>query len=111
MWLHASPNFIADTECVLPPTVRGCPPQWAAEETVNFAEQLRQYRRDRVYVFESSGAPIEDHVGRFRFVTPESYVYEVEPIGALEADPDRAALDTFRCCPRARVVRCLRKPR
>jgi len=72
---------------------------------------MRQYRRDRVYVFDSEGAPAISHIGRFSFITADSYMYAVQPIGDLERDPDRTALPSFRCCPRALVLSCVHSPR
>jgi hypothetical protein len=111
LWLHASPTFIADGDYILSPKDSGYPPRWASDEpTVRWAEDKNLYRRDRVCIFDSEGASAQDHIGRFSFVTPESYIYEVQPIGALEDDPDLPGHFSWRCCPRARVLSCLHHP-
>jgi hypothetical protein len=110
MWLHASPNFIAAGDYVLSPSESGHPPRWGDEATVRRAEALGLYRRDRIYIFDSAGAPVKDHINRFTFVTSESYIYEVKPIGKLESDTDRPGHFSFRRCVRAQVVRCRHWP-
>jgi hypothetical protein len=69
---------------------------------------MGQYRLDRVCIFQSGNAPIRDQVGRFQFTQNGESIFEVEPIGALEQDPDRTTqhlATAFRCCQRAWVLR------
>jgi hypothetical protein len=68
---------------------------------------MGQYRSDRVYVFDSDGVEIINQIGRFLFTMNGENIYEVEPLGELDIDPDVTTqhLDTkFRCCVRALVV-------
>ena len=107
MWLHASPNFIAAGTLVSPPAGSRVP-RWPGAQQ---AQLMGWYRPDRVCVFWSDeGVPVKDHVGRFDFVTDTTYIYEVEPIGELEADPAPGGHDSWRCCPAARVLSCHRSP-
>jgi hypothetical protein len=108
VWLHASPSFIATGDFVLPPSESGLSPQWLSDPAgVQRAEDFGTYRSDRVSIFDSEGVEAQDHIDRFSFVTPASYIYEVEPIGPLEPDP---AYFTFRFCLKAQVLRCLYAP-
>jgi hypothetical protein len=61
-----------------------------------------------VYLFHSEGVPAREHLGRFQFTTGRDVrIYQVEPDGELEPDPDPtvSGWPTFRCCRRALVVR------
>jgi len=108
MWLHASPNPIANGDFVLPVSESGLSPHWSSDQTtIEHAIGLGQYRPNRVSIFDSEGARAEDHIGRFSFVTSASYIYEVEPLGPTEQDPTHFS---FRFCLRARVVSCLYRP-
>ena len=108
MWLHASPEPI-DGGFVLPPSVTRVAPRRFGDELAR-AEALRHYSRACVYIFCSEGAPVTDHIGRFTFCDANSFIYEVEPIGTPERDPDPTAPPSSRCCRRARVIRCLHSP-
>ena len=108
MWLHASPNLIADGDYVLPSSESGLSPHWSSDPAaIEQAIELGQYRPNRVSIFDSEGARAADHIGRFSFVAAASYIYEVEPIGRLEQDPTHFS---FRFCVRARVLSCLHRP-
>ena len=67
------------------------------------------YRRDRVYVLDSRGLHVRNFLGGYQFSSGSVVnVYEVEPVGPLEPDPDPSMRDhyfTTRCCRRARVIR------
>lgn len=108
VWLHASPNSIADGDYVLPSSASGLSPHWSSDPAaIEHAIELGQYRPNRVSIFDSEGARAEDHIGRFSFVTAASYIYEVEPVGPLEQDP---VYFGFHFCLRARVLSCLYRP-
>ena len=110
MWLHASPTKFAQGHMITSPAQRNVPPRsWG--DSLAHAVALGQYTVDRVYIFDSEGVPAREHRGRFTFTGPSDYIYEVEPLGELEQDPDRTALPIFRCCVSARVIRCLGVPR
>jgi hypothetical protein len=110
MWIHASPAFIANGDYVLSPEESGYSPRWADAETVRRAEERGLYRRDHVCVIKSIGASFRDHIDQFSFVTEQSYIYEVLPIGPLEPDRDFPGHPSWWCCPRAQVLSCLRRP-
>ena len=111
MWLHASPNCIADGEWILPPSQSGLAPQWTNDvASLERALELDQYSLDHVCIFDSEGSRVRDHVNRFSFTADTYYIYEVEPAGSLERDPDPAALSGWRCCLRARVISCQYRP-
>jgi len=71
---------------------------------------MGQYRSDRVYVFNSEGVEVRNHLDRFIFTSRDAYIYEVEPVGDLEPDSDPTSLSTFRCCEMAKIVSCLWSP-
>jgi hypothetical protein len=58
-----------------------------------------------VFVYWAADDNPLNHVGIASWALRNRYFYEVEPIGALEADPDRTALPNFRCCTSAKVLR------
>lgn len=109
-WLHASRHYIPIGGYVLPPSSTGSDPQWADEQTVQRAESNGQYRRDRVYIFASEDVPVDSHVGRFVFTSPDRFIYEVIPVGPLEPDTAGGSHHTFRACAEALVKRCLYAP-
>lgn len=106
-WLHASLHVLRIGDWVRPPEETGCPPaSWGP--SLPSALERGHYRLDRVYLIHSEGKPARDQVGRFQFTTdPDVRIYEVEPDGELEPDPDPtvSGWSTFRCCPRALVIR------
>lgn len=108
VWLHATPAYIPDGAWVLPAThfdgrSRTYPNGYGAHE-------LRWYRPNRAYVFESGDVDPLQHLGRFTFTQPEYYLYEVEPED-LGSDDDVGALAMQSAtCARALVVRCLHRP-
>lgn len=111
VWLHSSPNEIPNGDWVIAPNDSGRPPHWTGDPaTLKRAEDCGFYRRDRVYIFDAEGAPTKDHVNRFAFIPPSSYVYEFEPDGEIELDPDPVAQSSFRSCRRARVIGCHHRP-
>jgi hypothetical protein len=107
VWLHFTPHEIAGP-LVLPPSETGSTPSsWGP--SLADATGRGQYRGDRVYVLDSRGLHVRTFLGSYQFSSgPGINVYEVEPIGPLEADPDPSMRDhyfTSRCCRSARVVR------
>jgi hypothetical protein len=105
-WLHFTQHEIAGP-FVLPPAETGVTPaSWGP----SLADAIARghYRDDRVYVLDSRGLDVSNFLGGYRFSTgPDVKVYEVEPVGPLEADPDPTMHDhyfTSRCVPRALVI-------
>jgi hypothetical protein len=67
-----------------------------------------QYRSDRVYVHELPSWTTDFNLGTL-YSESSYWVYEVEPIGELERDPEYGGhLASSLMCPRARVLRCVR---
>jgi hypothetical protein len=109
-WFHASPHRFADGELILPPSKTGLSPtSWGT----GLDEAIRRgaYWPSVVYLFSSEGVDVCSHLDRFTFTDPATrFVYEVEPLAAVEMDPDPSALPTWRCVARARVLRCVWEP-
>jgi hypothetical protein len=77
---------------------------------VHEAVHRDQWHSYRVYVHRLLSA---DHIFQLgtTYSTPESYVYEVLPVGFLGPDPERDGhLITSRTCDRSLVLRCLNNP-
>jgi hypothetical protein len=107
IWLHASPADIEPGQFVRSPNSLQMTPR-SFPYDLQRAVEMGHIRLDRVSIFDSEGVGVENHIGRFQFTQDRSArIYEVEPIGDLEPDPDPTALHTFRICERARVVRRL----
>lgn len=66
---------------------------------------------DRVFVYQHHSDDPHRHFGVGPWVSKDSYIYEVEPIGTLEDDPGLGAdPDNFKCCLKATVRRCIHIP-
>ena len=61
------------------------------------------HRRDRVYITTDKAAALV-----FAASWPDGVVYECEPVGAIEPDPDCKAPGLAYQCERARIVQCLK---
>ena len=105
VWLHASPFRLSVGDILIPIEKSGLlSSSFGARADESAAKGY--YRRDRVYLFDSEGVPVEHHLDRWAFTSRGlAYIYEVEPIGDLESDPDPSATSTWRCCETARVRR------
>ena len=112
MWIHASPNFLDDGTVLTSPDERGVDPRWSGAASAK-AMAVPQYRSDRVYMLLSpDNISIDSQIGHFQFITADSYIYAVEPIGQVEVDPDHTmALVGSWCSVQARVLRRLRSVR
>lgn len=110
MWFHSSPHLIRDGEAVLSAADQGIDPTSFGiqlEEAVAVGVALP----DRVFVYQHHSDDPRQHFGLGPWVSKDSYVYEVEPIGTLEDDPGLGAdPDNFKCCLKATVRRCIHLP-
>jgi hypothetical protein len=69
-----------------------------------------QWRSDRVYVHRLADATTILNIGT-SYASAGSFVYEVEPVGLLEADPELGGhLDSSFICLSAKVVRAIQVP-
>jgi hypothetical protein len=84
-------------ELVLPPAITG------AASTASFGAD-RVCRRDRVYVTTEMSAAVLFAAGH---PSTRGVVYEVEPIGQLEHDPDCMLYGMSFQCEKARVLRVI----
>jgi hypothetical protein len=71
--------------------------------------ELAQYRDDVVYFHD-----IPDHLADLKTLgnlglgyARKAWIYEVEPIGPIEDDPERGHPYGSRVAPRAQIIRCL----
>ena len=109
MWCHCSPDFIPDGDLIESPDARSTEPiSWGGGW--RNAVAMGQGRTDRVFIYWAIDNNPMNHIGTASWAQRNRYFYEVEPIGEVEADPDRTALPNFRCCISARVVRCFFSP-
>ncbi|MET9819621.1 hypothetical protein [Streptomyces sp. NPDC006355] len=95
-YFHGGVPGLVRGDLLLPPVVTG------VERTLT-ADVLAmggQARRDRVYV--TTGREVARVYAALR---PDGALYEVEPVGELEADPDCQVAGVSYECPAARVVR------
>lgn len=83
-------------EFLLPPQITGAP------SSSDFGAAA-VHRRDRVYITTDKAAALLFAAG-----WPDGVVYECEPIGAIEPDPDCNAPGMAFQCERARIVQCLK---
>lgn len=112
IWLHASPQKIEVGELLLSPAERGVNPRsWGP--SLQRVIDMKQYRSDRVYFWDSRGVSAETFVNYFQFTMGDVYIYEARPLGRVEPDPDPSGgnlIYDFSCAPRARILRCLWEP-
>lgn len=103
--MHATKAEISPGELILSPSERGeAPASWGP--SLERAIAMGHYRDDRVYLFHGRGVHVRNFINSYVFTSGDGvHVYEVEPLGELEKDPDPTAQPNFACCPRARVIR------
>jgi hypothetical protein len=112
MWFHASKCFIPDGEMVLSADDLGIEPtSWDGD----LAEARAQgwVRSDRVFIYPNETTDPAKHIDKFgKCSTPDRFFYEVDPVGELEADTTGALIadESFRCCLKAKVLRCIYRP-
>lgn len=99
LYFHGGRPDLKRGEFILPPTITG------ARSCSDFGGAA-VHRRDRVYV-----ASVFEAALMFACLHPSrrGWVYQVEPIGVLEQDPDylgESGLCLSWQCERARIVRC-----
>lgn len=102
-YYHGGPGGIALLDWIQPPTVTGCKSsaEYGPEE---FRSRVRAvHRTDRVYVTTNATA-----AAMFAAAFPDGTVYEVEPHGELEPDPDCSLAGLSYACERAQVLRKMR---
>jgi len=64
---------------------------------------MGHYRDDRVFLFYSGGFHVRNFINSYTFTSGEDLrIYEVEPLGEVEKDPDATAPRNFACCPERR---------
>jgi hypothetical protein len=109
VWCHCSPSLIPIGDLIESPDARGTEPiSWGAGW--RRAVKMGQGRPDRVFVYWADNDEPINHIDRVSWALRDRYFYEVEPIGALEPDPDPTALPGLACCERALVIRCFYRP-